>query len=173
MTRFTPGVLPTALLLAASLALATCDAAEPLDGPCLAADAATTVEVPFGRVEGVGHEIEGDVEVAMFRFDRSVAGPTTIEVAPASGPYREFRFDEPVAIAGGRQLEVAMTGLIGGADTDRLRADPTDGRAIREIVQVAAEDGAAWVLGVDGQTCIRVRTSAEAATMTILVTAAE
>jgi len=161
-----------AMLVAALLALAACGA-QPLDGPCLASDAETTVQVPFGRLEGVSHEIEGDVEVAMFRFDRSVAGSTTIVVAPANRPYREFRFDEPVVIAGDRQLEIGLTGLIGGADADRLRSDPSDGQLIREIVQVVAKDGAAWVLGVDGRTCVRVRTSAEAATMTLLVTTAE
>ncbi len=146
---------------------------EPLKGPCLEAGAVEMLEVPFGRLEGVSHEGEGGIEVAMFRFDRAVPGATTIRLSPAAGQYRELRSDEPISVDGARPIEVRMTGLVGGADTDRLRAAPREEYAIREIVQVSAQDGAAWIIAVDGSVCIRVRTSSDAATMTILVTASE
>lgn len=162
-----------ALASTLSAGLLTGCSVEPLQGPCLPADAEELIQVPFGRLAGVSHEIEGGIEVAQFRFDRTVPGATMISVSPAAGQYRELRFDEAVNVAGARQIEVRMTGLVGGADTDRLRADPVDTSAIREIVQVSNEEGAAWIVGVDGPTCIRVRTSADAATMSILATASE
>lgn len=143
----------------------------PPTGPCLGAQP-ESVTVPFQHLLGVWHESDGEIELAQYRYDTSVPGSTRVTVAPATPPYVEFAFGEPLAaIQGEHQTEVMMEGLVGGASTDRLRADPINPYRIREIVQVAEDSGFGWVIGTDGDSCLRLRSNIGEGTVTIVVTA--
>jgi hypothetical protein len=140
-------------------------------GPCLGAQAESVV-VPFQHLLGVWHESDGQTELAQFRFDMTVPGSTRVTVALATPPYIEFAFGEARAdVQGQRETSVVMDGLVGGASTDRLQADPINPYRIREIVQVVEEDGFGWVIGTDGDSCLRLRSNVDEGTVTIVVTA--
>jgi hypothetical protein len=130
------------------------------------------VTVPFQHLLGVWHESDGEIELAQFRFDTSVPGSTQVTALPATPPYVEFAFGEPLAdIQGEDETKIVMDGLVGGASTDRIRADPINPYRIREIVQVVEEGGFGWVIGTDGDACLRLRSNVDQGTVTIVVTA--
>lgn len=159
--------LALAATMAATVLAAGCVAPT---GPCLGA-APETVTLPFGRLESVSHEAEGGVELARFAFDQTVAGVVTVTASPADGPFFDAAFGEAIPdVQGDRQTSVTMDGLVGGAATDRLRADAINPHRIREIVQVKDPDLSRWVVGTVGGSCVRLRPNIDAAIVSLIVT---
>lgn len=141
----------------------------PPAGPCLG-DQAETIDVPFRHFVNVSLEVEGDTELVRFEFDPTVAGATTITVAPAQAPYLEFVTGAPIGVQGERHTAVVVGGLVGGAATDRIRADLANRSHVREIVQVVEPEGFGWVVGSTADSCLRLRSNDEQGTVMILVT---
>jgi hypothetical protein len=160
-----------AALLISAIAVNAWACATPPTGPCLGA-APESLVVPFQHLLGVWHESDGQTELAQFRFDPTIPGSTRVTASPATPPYIEFAFGEARAdVQGQRETSVVMEGLVGGASTDRIQADPINPYRIREIVQVIEEGGFGWVIGTDGDSCLRLRSNVDEGTVTIVVTA--
>ena len=166
------GRLATSLLaLGAIVAAATACASEPIE-PCLASEP-VTVSLERDRLDVVSHEAETDLELARFAYlPTEEGGPASVTVVAEPvepGAFLDDRFGEPVTVQGSRLTRITIDGLVGGADTDRIRADPANPYAIREIVQVKGEVPT-WIVGTVDGVCLRLRANAEAGLVVLAVT---
>ena len=168
-------LVAVAALAALGAAAGAC-ATPPPPEPCLGADP-QTVRLSRPVLEIVSHEVESDLELARFVFEPLAAdagGGGSVEVTASfvePAPAVDARTGEAVVVQGQRVISVQIHGLAGGADTDRLRADPTAPHAIREIVQVESELGARWLIGVIDGVCARLRANEDAGVVVVAVTA--
>jgi hypothetical protein len=137
--------------------------------PCLG-EAPLAVTLPLQRLEGVSHEADGDREWARFAFDRAAHGEVTVTVEAPMPPYLEFSTGAPIAVKGDRLWSVRIDGLVGGAATDRMRADALDRYRIQEIVQVVDPETFRWVVGTVTGACVRLRADEEAGSVVLAVT---
>jgi hypothetical protein len=146
--------------------------AEPAPSEACLGDEPVTVTLPFARLENIFHEAQPDLELVRFVFDRSVAGSVSATAEPAApGHYVEAQTDVPVAPLGERLTSIRLDGLIGGAATDRVRADGGQPFAIRDIMQVKDPAGFRWIVGTTAGTCARLRANPDAGVIVLAVTA--
>lgn len=145
-------------------------AEETPSGPCIGAEP-VTVSLPFARLVSVSQEAQTDVELVVFRFDPSVAGDVTATAEKIDpGGFIEANVGEGVAPMGEEFISIRLDGLIGGAATDRIRVDPRDRYAIREVVQVRDEGRFRWIVGTLAGVCRRLTANGEAGLVVVAVT---
>ena len=123
--------------------------------PCLGDDA-EVVSVPFQRLVTVSHELGDGFELARFAFDPAARGQATVSVQRATPPFIEFNVNEPIGVQGQQLWSVRIEGLVGGAATDRMRADVSETNQIREIVQVVDRGAFRWVVGTAAGSCVHL-----------------
>ena len=161
---------PMAAIVAAVAAIG-CSAPPPTE-PCLA-DEPVTVSLGRDRLDLVSHEAESDLELVRFAFLQAEAGgPGTITAVAERiepGPFLDARFGEPIAVQGSRLTRITVNGLVGGADSDRLRSDPANPYAIREIAQIKG-DLPTWIVGTIDGVCLRLRANEDAGLVVLAVT---
>jgi hypothetical protein len=160
-----------ALLVIALLGggLLGCAHAAPAE-PCLGQEP-VTVHLPFARLETVFHDVEPDLELARFVFDRSVAGSITATAEPAApGHYVEASSDVPISPQGAKLTSIRIHGLVGGAATDRIRPGIDQPFAIRDIMQVKDPVDFRWIIGTVEGSCIRLHANKEAGLIVLAVT---
>lgn len=138
-------------------------------GPCLG-DLPQIANLEFDRIERVELDVQGNIEVVRFVFDRGHPGFGSVTAEPApDGPYIEESTNDAIKVAGDRRTSITFEGLkaIGGAD--RLRADPVDAAPVREVVQVADRNVDRWIVGTAANVCLRFRVDDAAGTVALIV----
>ena len=165
--RLVAGAMALAIVASSAAACAS----EPLE-PCLGSEP-VTVGLERDRLDVVSHEAETDLELVRFAFlpaDEGGPGAITVVAEPVgSDPFLDARFGEPVTVQGARLTKITIDGLVGGADSDSIRSDPTDTHPIREIIQVKG-DVPTWIVGTVEGVCLRLRANADAGLVVLAVT---
>ncbi len=137
-------------------------------GPCLEA-IPEIANLEYDRIARVELDIQGDTEVVRFVFDPTDRGFGSVTAEPAQGPFVHAAFDEAVTPMGDQLTSVKFEGLSGVGQADRLRADPTDGAPVREVVQVADRNFTRFIVGTVAGACLRLRVDPQLATVALLV----
>jgi hypothetical protein len=156
--------------VAACLAVAavtSCGLTPAPSGPCLEA-LPEIANLEYDRIDRVELDIQGDTEVVRFVFDPADRGFGSVTAEPGQGPFVDAAFEEPVTPMGDRLTSIKFEGLTGVGQADRLRADPTDGAPVREVVQVADRNVTRFIVGTVAGACLRLRVDPKQATVALL-----
>lgn len=138
-------------------------------GPCLG-DLPEISNLAFDRIERVELDLQGNIEVVRFVFDRGHPGFGSVTAEPApDGPYVEETTDVAIVVAGDRRTSVKFEGLKGIGQADRLRADPGALDPVREVVQVQDRNVDRFIIGTAAGTCLRFRVDDAEGTVALIV----